>query len=456
MGPAAHAAKSDFLAKIGKSDSGSVKISSAKDLYTKISANPKGKFVLTKDIDLSAYNNGVWVPLCGDYSKAFSGILDGQGYSIKNLRVTQRGSSSSAGLFQYINNGTVKNLGIDNVNIAAGGSAGGIAATCSGDALIYNCYVKSSYIYGKHAGGVFGVVSGDNPVLRYVNIKSDVAGSNYVGGLIGLAATDGYIRIENSKITGNISAYNTEKTSYGSTEAGGVIGTTSDLTKIKLAAISVKGDISACSLYSQLSSGSIPSYSGPSAYAGGLIGRDQHDYGSDHYTYYNEIILSDCTVQGNVTANAKPAAYAGGLIASTFGLNEKKEVITITNCQYNGQVLAEGNRAVSGGIVGSDYSSMSITSSRAKGSVLAKAINFDAIAGGAVASSSYVVLSDTMTTNNVNATGKSGKTCVGGIFGEITKANIKSTCYYTTSPAIGKRGTNGKITGEQFLKKYSK
>ena len=84
-----------------------------KDLY--------GWYVLEDDIDLSGIDN--WIPI-GEYEgnyefapgewwrHAFKGILDGQGHTIRGLRISELVTDKS-GLFGTIANGEIKNLNMD-------------------------------------------------------------------------------------------------------------------------------------------------------------------------------------------------------------------------------------------------------------------------------------------------------------------------------------------------------
>ena len=111
-------------------------ISSAQDFYN-IRNNLSGKYYLTCDIDMSGYE---WIPIGNssydqytgkDTGKAFSGVFDGNGYTIYNYSpsnafVVQSQSNSfygnrryymyGVGLFGY-NQGTIKNVKVVNANV---------------------------------------------------------------------------------------------------------------------------------------------------------------------------------------------------------------------------------------------------------------------------------------------------------------------------------------------------
>ena len=71
-----------------------IPISNVSDLIS-IKNNPNGKFFLTQDINLEWIE---WTPIPN-----FSGILDGNNYSLKNLKITATNAGSSSGLFSEIN-----------------------------------------------------------------------------------------------------------------------------------------------------------------------------------------------------------------------------------------------------------------------------------------------------------------------------------------------------------------
>lgn len=82
----------------------------------------------------------------------FWGILDGNGYVIRNINIR---SDSNAGLFGQLG-GTVMNLGIESGNIYGGLCNGAIAShAASRSALIINCYNKATVTANRlRAGGI--------------------------------------------------------------------------------------------------------------------------------------------------------------------------------------------------------------------------------------------------------------------------------------------------------------
>lgn len=120
------------------------KISSARELK-KIGENLSAHYALCGDIEL----NGEFTPI-GSQFEPFEGVLDGRGYTVKNLKITE--TAQYAGLFAR-NAGTVKNLKVE-ADIEATAYAGGIAGRNGGE--IRDCAVlgkiKATSFAGAHAG----------------------------------------------------------------------------------------------------------------------------------------------------------------------------------------------------------------------------------------------------------------------------------------------------------------
>ena len=177
-------------------------------------------YKLANDIDLSGVQ---WVPRDVNYI-----VLDGNGYTISNLRIvkTYLDTHVQLGLFRNINYSSIKNLNVDNVLFMVDlqreatssdyQSYGGIIAGNS-----YMTNVQNVNVYGEISinnevgtwnalGGIFGEANQATLTGVYANVKlsSDTA----VGGLIGRGHQ---IIIEKSHTAGSI---------YGEREIGGLLG----------------------------------------------------------------------------------------------------------------------------------------------------------------------------------------------------------------------------------------
>ena len=192
---------------------------------------------LANDITLDI--NEEWQPI-GNRECIFQGIFDGNKFEINGIYINT--SEMDQGLFGYINNATVKKLGIgQNCNIVGGNYTGSIVGTAYDKAKIIDCYNKS-YIHGNAiSGGIAGQLTQDGLISQCYNIGSITVSNNYAGGICGSADNNSTVEkcYNISTITGNNyiggivgylqtgallqNCYNTGSIS-GSTRIGGICG----------------------------------------------------------------------------------------------------------------------------------------------------------------------------------------------------------------------------------------
>lgn len=191
-----------------------VMISTAEDL---LKMNGNAHYVLANDIDLKDYE---W------HGNGFSGVFDGNGHTISNMRVVgtfDRGQN--LGLFSFAS-GIIRNLNMDKITIFVTANSsttyyGAIAASGS-NITIENCTVTNSAVSiqgNAFAGGIFGA-SGENPMgggyYEYGNIFNCTNNSNITissgaaGGIVGALGDERSMyaagMISNCTNAGNISA----------------------------------------------------------------------------------------------------------------------------------------------------------------------------------------------------------------------------------------------------------
>ena len=213
-----------------------------------------GKYILMCDIDMGQAD---WTPIGTEYTP-FSGVFDGNGYCIKNIRIAK--SWSYSGIFG-VNEGTVKNLGVENLTVLNSSTkSGGLVGENSG--IVNNCYVSgtvSSSGYISNVGGLVGVNLGEISncfALCDVSVTATSNSAGFAGGLVG--ENSGHI--SNCYASGNIKATSEEYAAYG----------------------------------------------------GGLVGHQ------DWYTN-SEATITKCFATGKVQVTAKKSAWAGGIIGWTNG-----------------------------------------------------------------------------------------------------------------------------------------
>lgn len=177
--------------------------------------------VLTKDIDLG---DEPWTPI-GQYARnAYKGVFDGQGYTIKGLKIT--GSTSNHyGLFGVVGSGTVRNLTVEGtVTVTGSGSSSygiaGIVGAMNDGAVgtVENCVNKATISGTQNVGGIVGYISGGytagKRVIQNCANYGDISStSNDAGGIVGNVY--GAVTIQN--------CYNCGTISGGNWRAGGIV-----------------------------------------------------------------------------------------------------------------------------------------------------------------------------------------------------------------------------------------
>lgn len=136
--------------------------------------------VLMDNIDMK---DAEWTPI-GTADKPFSGNFDGNGHTISGLNY----SGEYAGLFGYMNNGTISNIKLADSSFANGTASGGICAVNNGG-TIENSAVDNVAVSGGTAGGICGQNSG---TITDCFFSGNVSSDGKSGGICG--ANSGTIR----------------------------------------------------------------------------------------------------------------------------------------------------------------------------------------------------------------------------------------------------------------------
>jgi len=148
-------------------------------------------FILISDIDASAtsaWNSGAGFSPIGTSSSKFTGNFNGQKHTISGLTIN-RPNQEYIGFFGYVNNGTISNITLENVDISGDEHIGGLAAYLAGTTNISSCNVTGSVSGTYRVGGVIGYdyMSGIG-IIEESSFNGTVAadGANSgVGGFIG-------------------------------------------------------------------------------------------------------------------------------------------------------------------------------------------------------------------------------------------------------------------------------
>ena len=192
-------------------------------------------FALTGNITLTE----AWTPIGTDATK-FSGIFNGQGYTISGIS----GTGSYLGLFAYLGGGArVENVNVAAVDLSGGPYLAGIAAVADhtgGQIVIRNCHALSGTISGidsddtwvRYLAGIvgYGYANGGTSLVIekctnsvYINAKDNSDNSGGIAGYVNSATITSCINY--AAVHGN--AYSEEN---GSSNFGGICGQASGST----------------------------------------------------------------------------------------------------------------------------------------------------------------------------------------------------------------------------------
>jgi len=194
-----------------------------------------GKTVaLKEDIDLTKWGGegGSWTPIGGG-DVPFSGTFNGNGKKVYGLNMfIYNGNSHFQGLFGYVVNGVVRNVGVVDLNIHGDWYVGGVVAYLV-NGTVDSCYSSGCIFGNRLVGGIVGDAVGST--VQYCYSSARVLGLWYAGGVVG-GVNDGSAVI-NCYSTGDIG--NIEENPfppgmgqgwrpYSPIEVGGVVGIVGD------------------------------------------------------------------------------------------------------------------------------------------------------------------------------------------------------------------------------------
>lgn len=200
----------------------------------RIADNPEGSYRLMKDIDMEGQD---WTPV------DFSGVFDGNGHALLNLRVERTGAGTTdtydgnykiydtcfAGFFGTLINAEVSNLNLVNVQVCVNADSPcmiGSIAGYSKDSTVRDCSVQGRLELLAHdrmfgVGGIIGYGSGSilqtsaDVTLTCIDTDTSTRDEQFMGG----AYSAGYIDLDQCAV--KIDGYVSE---HGYAHNGGLVG----------------------------------------------------------------------------------------------------------------------------------------------------------------------------------------------------------------------------------------
>jgi hypothetical protein len=384
-------------------------LSSAYRLITDIDASPS-----------AAEDSSRGFKPIGAYKMPFTGIFQGGGHVIRNIKI-KRGTQC-IGLFGFVRNSEISNLGLSGVTIIGGEYTGALSGM-SVHSTMTDCFATGSTMginSSGRVGGLVGEIDSQSTVIRCYTEGSVQAIGYFSGGLVG--------NCDNSSA---ITDCHTTATVRGTGCGGGLVGAM----------------FRGCRVTGCHATGSVTD---TGSYTGGLIGSvNDHSTVSDCYatgtviggqgsTYGGSICggligeLTDTSTVIRCYATGSPTAKSysvGGLIGST---NDSCKVV---NCFATGSITSASFQI--GGLIGDNRDMGTVIDCHATGSVSVKSMNGANSVGGLIGISEYGgTVTDCFATGNIlDASTNSGYvgTGVGGLIGNNFYSSTVSRCYATGS-----------------------
>ena len=330
-------------------------------------------FVLGADIDLSGVEN--WTPIGNSYASRFQGVFNGNGYEIKNLKITayddyntdeiiyyaSSKNGIAVGLFGYLY-GNVENLGVTNIDITSSANyLGGLAGYLGDDTSINNCYVTgmitrysdrfeaTSTTAASATGGMVGVMDGNSTINASHSDVFVIANNtmSVIGTLAGIAIT-GVATIKNSYAKGSIT---------GGKYTGGLVG------KV-MQGITINQCFTNVTVSGNNTMGGFVAYGGGSinifdSQAGGLI-KNNSDASTivaagiiGECLYYTTILNCTTSAEINISNENGSEIVVGGIIAKKSKVGMKLQSCNVKgNISVTNYVQNENSDIFVGGVCG--------------------------------------------------------------------------------------------------------
>lgn len=421
----------------------------------------------------------VWIPIGSDERK-FCGNFNGDSHTVSGIYINN--DSLHQGLFGYIENGTISNVGVIDSYIHAGSVVGavvGMANACT----VSNCY-NAGTVIGVNEGFYYtciGGVVGRNfkSTVSGCNNSGDVSGSGsanevYIGGVVGAndSAEGGTSIVENCCNTGKVSGSTTGR--HNSVCVGGVVGAndcralngvfcvknccnTGEViggsgTKVGgVVGLNYAGFVCSAEVIGCYNSGRL---SGCGSYFGGIAGKNE--------AYSAVGRIAECYNIGDIIAEGKDYLNVGGIV----GMNDGA---TVEKCYNIGSVSVTARGQDVGGIAGTNHAY-----GDTKVSVILNCYNIGSVTASGTAKD-ILVRTGGIVGYNYTEKGKTSVSCcyncgtvaytgeetvphIGGVIGAVTRISGSdeiSSCYYLDSCITGSAGSGGTALGAEQMKQQA-
>ena len=164
----------------------------------------KSSFLQTGHLDFE----GQTVESIGSLYSHFLGHYNGNGYTVSNLNLQ---NADANGLFGYLQEATIENLGVVGATVPSGGAGGPIAGVAE-NSTIRRCWTKgctvSQTTFGGHAGGLVGLLYSSSVVqdcyVQNITATADTDAAGLLGmtGEVGAAVSASNCYVDGMTLSG--------------------------------------------------------------------------------------------------------------------------------------------------------------------------------------------------------------------------------------------------------------
>ena len=144
-----------------------------------IAKNLNDNYVLTQDIELS---DAEWTPI-GKKDSPFTGMLDGQGHTIKGLTVGN-GANDDKAFFGFTNGAKVQNIAFTNA-VVKGHKQAAIVVAQATSSTLSNIYVSGVVTGRDHVGTIAGDARDNTTITNCVSTAAALSTEHQGGGIAG-------------------------------------------------------------------------------------------------------------------------------------------------------------------------------------------------------------------------------------------------------------------------------
>lgn len=291
----------------------------------------EGKTVkLVCDIDLGDYD---WDPIGSGTD--FAGLFDGGNHTVKNINLANS-SENYVGFFHTVNEGTIKDLTLDNVSVGSSKQVVGGLIAMSANATIDNCHVLNSELNATYyAGGLTAYHAGgflDVSDSSFTN--GSVVAGYYAAGVVAYFKEHG-----NSQIIHCLVDTSDSGMIKGTYYVGGVVGWTQRLgnTPSVIEDCVMKGNIQV---------------NGRVYAVGGIVGADTTK------SLYHKLTVRNCVSFADINVNStyySDSIAIGGIFGNMDPVPDTARdlYVALDYCDFYGTIQTSGSGLfMSGGITG--------------------------------------------------------------------------------------------------------